>query len=80
MNESPFGWRTLLARHYREARPGRHLHVVCDATGCTAHGDRWNPDFGEIIEHLRDDFWPAFKEEIVLVVALVAIVALSRAG
>lgn len=80
MYNSPSGWPPLVAQHYRQARCGRHLHVVCCAGACTSHLDEWNPDCdGELVEHMRVDFWPAYKVPILIGAALLGLVLLSQA-
>jgi len=78
--ETISGYPLLTARHFRQAKCGRHVHTVCVDGVCVSHVDRWNPDcHGELGPHMRDDFRPAFKTPILVgAPALLAVLVLSQ--
>ena len=78
--ETNLGWPPVGARHFRQPQRGRHVHTVCpDGEPCSSHVDRWNPVYPEeVVPHLRDDFWPAYKDTILLVGGFALVVLLAR--
>jgi hypothetical protein len=79
---SQLGHPLFLATHYRQAKCGVHVHQRCWPNGAcdVPHVDRFNPDCAdEMIPHLAQDFYPAYKHIIDPLVVGVAIGVLAIA-